>query len=90
MDQTSETTNSNRGEVDTHLSKGTGLIGKDVLNLPKIVRKIPATGQGGLVGLFIPNVLVKVDERGLKGTDNLDGEVERNRDDILEPEGRGN
>lgn len=58
-----------------YLSKSTRLIREDVLNLTEIVREIPASGDGRLIGLLIPYLAVKVDPSGLKGLDELDRDV---------------
>jgi hypothetical protein len=59
----------------TDLGQSTCLIRKDILDLTKIVRQIPASGNGGLVCLLVPYVLVEIDERRLNSPDSFNGDV---------------
>lgn len=67
-----------------YLSERTRLIGENVLDLTKIIGQIPTPSERRLVCLIIPNGLVEVDERSLNGPHYLNGDVERNRYDVLE------
>jgi hypothetical protein len=70
--------------LNTYLCERTSFIRKYVLDLAKIVCEVPAASEGGLAQLLVPYLRIKVDERGLAGAHELDGNVKRYGDDILE------
>ena len=72
--------------TETYLCQCPSLIREYVLDLSQIVRQIPGPGKRGLIRLFIPYVLVEINERGLTGSHEFDRNVQGYRNDILEPE----
>ena len=73
--------------MDTHLHQRTSLIREYILNLAKVVCEVPASCEGRLVQFLVPNVREKADERSLTDAHELDGDVERDGDDVLERDG---
>jgi hypothetical protein len=63
------------------LSEGTGLVGEDVLDLTEVVGEVPAA-SGGAAAVSL-HVVVAPDETGLNETGELDGNIKRDRDDVL-------
>ena len=70
------------GEI--YLCESSCLVRKNILNLTQIIRQIPTPSERCLIGLLIPNTLVKVDERSLTRPYPLDGNIKGDRYNILE------
>jgi hypothetical protein len=67
-----------------YLGQSSRLVRENVLNLPQIIRQIPTSGERRLFRLFVVDLRVKVDEDRLTRPHDLDRDVQRDWDDILE------
>lgn len=66
------------------LSKGSRLIRKEVLNLPKVLSDVQSSALDGRIHFLIVEVYVALDEIDLPKLHNLDGHIERNGDQDLQ------
>lgn len=65
------------------LSKGPCLIGKEVLNLPKVLGDVQGSALNGRIHFLIVEIYIALDEIDLAELHDLDGHVERNGDQDL-------
>jgi hypothetical protein len=71
--------------------KGTGQLKverKGGKKTDSLIRQVPTPRQRPRVRLLMPDLVVEVDERRLSRPDELDRDVERDRDDVLEGDER--
>ena len=72
-------------QINACLGESARLVREDVLDLAEIVGQVPTPGECRLIRLCIPNVRIEIYKSGLTRSHKLDGNVQRNRDNILEP-----
>ena len=76
-------------ELHQVLRECASFVGQDVLHLPDLLAEVEGFAVGRRVGAGLVHFLVRVDEHGLHEIGDLQGDVERNRNHVVEQHEHG-
>ena len=66
------------------MCQSTRFVAEDVFDLTEVVRDVPAFGNARVIEFFVVHFDVGVDEEDLSGFDDFDGDVQGDRNQVLE------